>query len=513
LSGDPSFAGLLERVRTVAAEAYAHQDMPFEMLVARLAPARHLSQAPLFQVMFALQNVPSGEKEETEMEEVSAPANRNREESTAKFDLLLSLVDDGHRVTGYFEYSADLFDSGTINRMAGHFEVLLAAAAADPACRFSSLPILTEAERGQLLFEWNATRTEYPRESCIHDLFEEQAAACPEAVALVLQDCPLTYGELNARANQLAHRLRELGVGPETVVAICVERSFDLIVGLLGILKAGGAYLAMDPGDPPSRLSAMVRDAKPAVLLTHRRFLGMFPEEIVKRVCLDDAREEIECEPTDNPVSGVVANNLAYVCYTSGSTGVPKGVGVVQHAVVRLIREAGYATFIPEDVFLQFAPIAFDASTFEIWACLLNGGKLVIMPPTVPSLEELADVIEHHRISTLWLTIGLFHQMVDGHCECLGGVRQLLTGGDVLSPDYIRKMREQHPQCLLIAAYGPTENTTFTSCYRVPSAEKIHSPIPIGRPIANTEMYVLDDRLQPVPIGVPGELYIGGEGL
>ncbi|ARO86883.1 non-ribosomal peptide synthetase [Nitrosospira lacus] len=513
LSGDPSFAALLERVRTVAAEAYAHQDMPFEMLVARLAPARHLSQAPLFQVMFALQNVPSPEQDE-ETGEVEAPPNRNRDESaTAKFDLLLSLVDDGRRVTGYFEYSADLFDSATISRMAGHFETLLAAAATDPACHFASLPILTEAERAQLLFEWNATRSKYPRESCIQELFEQRVAACPDAVALVLQDYHLTYGELNARANQLAHRLRGLGVGPEALVGVCIERSFDLIIGLLGILKAGGAYLAMDPGDPPARLSAMVSDAKPAVLLTHRQFLGILPGEAAKLVCIDDAREEIGRESTDNPASGVMADNLAYVCYTSGSTGVPKGVAVVQRAVVRLIKEAGYATFTSDDVFLQFAPIAFDASTFEIWGGLLSGGQLVIMPPMAPSLEELADVIEQHRISTLWLTTGLFHQMVDSHCERLGGVRQLLTGGDVLSPDYIRKMRERHPQCVLIAAYGPTENTTFTSCYRVPPAEKIHSPIPIGRPIANTEIYVLDDRLQPVPIGVAGELYIGGEGL
>ena len=513
LAGDPSFAVLLERVRTVAAEAYAHQDMPFEMLVAKLAPERHLSQAPLFQVMFALQNVPSTEQEE-ETEEISAPANRNQEDSaTAKFDLLLSLVDDGRRVTGYFEYSADLFDAGTINRMAGHFEALLAAAVADPACRFSSLPILTEAERAQLLFEWNATRTEYPRESCIQELFEQQVAAYPDAVALVLRNHRLTYGELNARANQLAHHLRGLGVGPDTLVGVCIERSFDLIIGLLGILKAGGAYLAMDPGDPPGRLSTMVLDAKPAVLLTHHRFLGVLPGEVVKLVCIDDAREEIERESAGNPVNGAVADNLAYVCYTSGSTGVPKGVAVVQRAVVRLVKGAGYATFTPDDVFLQFAPIAFDASTFEIWGCLLNGGRLVIMPPIAPSLEELADVIARHQISTLWLTTGLFHQMIDSHCERLGTVRQLLTGGDVLSPDHIRKMREQHPQCVLIAAYGPTENTTFTSCYRVPPAEKIHSPIPIGRPIANTEIYVLDDRLQPVPIGVPGELYIGGEGL
>ncbi len=511
LSGDPSFTKLLERVRTVATEAYAHQDMPFEMLVARLAPARHLSQAPLFQVMFALQNVSSQDQQE---ETATAPVSRKPHESgTAKFDLLLSLVDDGRQVTGYFEYSADLFDAETINRMARHFEILLAGAAADPERCFPDLPILTEVEREQLLVEWNDTRAEYPRESCIHELFEEQVARYPDAVALVLKDRCLTYGELNARANQLAHRLRRSGVGPEVLVGVYLERSFDLITALLGILKAGGAYLALDPGSPPARLSAMLRDAKAAVLLTQRRFLPVLPAEAVQLICVDDEREEIEHEPVDNPVSGVVADNLAYVCYTSGSTGVPKGVAVVQRAVVRLVKGTDYATFAPDDVFLQFAPIAFDASTFEIWGCLLNGGRLVIMPPIAPSLEELGDVIVRHQISTLWLTTGLFHQMVDDHCERLNTVRQLITGGDVLSPDHIRKMREQHPQCALIAGYGPTENTTFTSCYRVPPVERIHSPIPIGRPIANTEIYVLDDRLQPVPIGVPGELYIGGEGL
>ncbi len=236
----------------------------------------------------------------------------------------------------------------------------------------------------------------------------------------------------------------------------------------------------------------------------------------LRLVCIDDECEEITHESADNPISGATADNLAYICYTSGSTGIPKGVAVTQRAVVRLVKNTDYATFSPDDVFLQFAPIAFDASTFEIWGCLLNGARLVIMPAAAPSLEELADVIQHNRISTLWLTSGLFHQMVDAHCESLNTVRQLITGGDVLSPEHVRRMREQHPQCVLINAYGPTENTTFTTCYPVPPAENIHSPlssVPIGRPIANTEVYVLDDRLQPVPIGVPGELYIGGEGL
>ncbi|SEL65288.1 non-ribosomal peptide synthase domain TIGR01720/amino acid adenylation domain-containing protein, partial [Nitrosovibrio tenuis] len=498
---------------------YAHQDLPFEMLVARLAPERHLSQAPLFQVMFALQNVPSQDQEE-EGKEASTSADQNRNDqngpATAKFDLLLSLVDDGRHVSGYFEYSTDLFEAETISRMVRHFETLLAGAASDPERHFTGLSLLTGTEREQLLVEWSGTRVEYPRDACIHELFEEQAKTHADALALVLGEHHLTYGELNMRANQLAHRLRRLGVGPDIVVGVCLERSSDLIAALLGILKAGGAYLPLDPASPRTRLSVMINDAEIPVLLTRSRFLDVLPgldEEAIRLVCIDDEREEIARESADDPVSTAAAHNLAYVCYTSGSTGVPKGVAVTQRAVVRLVKGADYATFVPDDVFLQFAPIAFDASTFEIWGCLLNGAQLVIMPAAAPSLEELADVIQHNRVSTLWLTSGLFSQMVDAHCERLDTVRQLITGGDVLSPVHVRRMREQHPHCVLINAYGPTENTTFTTCYPVPPAEKIHSPIPIGRPIANTEIYVLDDRLQPVPIGVPGELYIGGDGL
>ena len=439
--------------------------------------------------------------------------------ATAKFDLLLSLVDDGHEVTGYFEYSADLFDAETISRLTQHFGVLLAGAAADPQRSFTDLPLLTEAERKQLLIEWSGTRTDYPRDACIPELFEEQVKKHPQAVALVLEDNKLTYGELNIRANQLAHRLSRLGVGPDVPVGVCLERSFNLIIALLGILKAGGAYLPLDPASPRARLSAMMNDAKTPIVLTRRPFLDMLPEthgQGVRLICIDDEREEITLESMDNPISGATADKLAYICYTSGSTGIPKGVAVTQRAVVRLLKNTDYATFSSDDVFLQFAPIAFDASTFEIWGCLLNGARLVIMPAPRHRSKSLLDVIQHNRISTLWLTSGLFHQMVDAHCECLEPVRQLITGGDVLSPGHVHRMREQHPQCALINAYGPTENTTFTTCYPVPPAESIQSPIspiPIGRPIANTEVYVLDDQLQPVPIGVPGELYIGGEGL
>ena len=446
LSGDPSFTTLLERVRTVATEAYAHQDLPFEMLVARLSPERHLSQAPIFQVMFALQNVPLQDQEEQgedrEGEEVYASIGENRNDqdglATSKFDLLLSLVDDGRQVTGYFEYSADLFDIETVSRMTRHFEVLLAGAAADPRHSFLTLPLLTEAERQQLLLEWSGTRTDYPRDACIRELFEEQVKKQPGALALVLEERHLTYEDLNIRANQLAHRLSRLGVGPDVPVGVCLERSFDLIVALLAILKAGGAYLPLEPASPRARLSVMMNDAKIPIVLTRRRFLDVLPElhgQGVRLICIDDEREEITHEFTDNPISGATADKLAYICYTSGSTGIPKGVAVTQRAVVRLVKNTDYATFSPDDVFLQFAPIAFDASTFEIWGCLLNGARLVIVPAAAPSLEELADVIQRNRISTLWLTSGLFHQMVNAHCESLNTVRQLITGGDVLSPN------------------------------------------------------------------------------
>jgi aspartate racemase len=297
------------------------------------------------------------------------------------------------------------------------------------------------------------------------------------------------------------------------LVGICLERSVEMIVALLGILKAGGAYVPLDSKYPKERLALMLSDSQVSVLLTQEKLLTQLPEHQAKVVYLDTHWSSISQQDCDNPIGEVKTDNLAYICYTSGSTGTPKGVSVPHRGVVRLVKQTDYINFSTEEVFLQLAPISFDASTLEIWGSLLNGAKLVIMPPHTPSLEELGQVIQRHQVSTLWLTAGLFHLMVDERLQDLKPVRQLLAGGDILSVSHVQKVLRELPQCQLINGYGPTENTTFTCCYTITEPLQNGNSIPIGKAIANTQVYILDTYLQPLPIGVPGELYIGGDGL
>ena len=509
LSENLSFQELLGRVREVTLSAYAHQDLPFEQLVEALGPERSLSHHPLFQVMFALENAPMPALELPDL----TISSLKIESSTAKFDLTLSMEDTEQGLVGSLEYNTDLFDAATISRMLGHFQTLLEGIVNNPEQRLSDLPMLTQLERQQLLVEWNDTQVPYPKDICIHQLFEAQAEQTPEAVAVVFEDQQLTYHELNRRANQVAHHLRSLGLGPDTLVGICVERSLELVVGLLGILKAGAAYVPLDPTYPSERLAFMLCDIQVSVLLTQQQLIEKLPSHNPQVVCLDTDWKVINKNSQENPTSCVTADNLAYVMYTSGSTGKPKGVSVIHRGVVRLVKETNYANLSTEEVFLQLAPISFDASTFEIWGCLLNAAKLVIMPPHTPSLEELGQVIQQYKITTLWLTTGLFHLMVDERLEDLKPLRQLLAGGDVLSVPHVQKFLQNIGNCKLINGYGPTENTTFTCCYQITEPDQFGSSVPIGRPITNTQVYVLDSHLQPVPVGVPGELYIGGDGL
>jgi amino acid adenylation domain-containing protein/non-ribosomal peptide synthase protein (TIGR01720 family) len=373
--------------------------------------------------------------------------------------------------------------------------------------------LLIETKQYKLLVEWNNTQSDYPRDKCIHQLFEEQVKRSPNSIAVVFEGEQLTYGELNAKANQLAHYLQALGVKPETLVGICVERSLEMVVGLLGILKAGSAYVPLDPAYPSERLAFMLEDSRVPVLLTSIQQQKILPQQSGRIVYLDKDWEEIVQHSDQNPCSKVVPNNLAYVMYTSGSTGKPKGVSIVHKGVVRLVKAANYANFDAEETFLQLAPISFDASTFEIWGSLLNGARLVVMPPYKASLQELGQVIIQYQVTTLWLTAGLFHLMVDEQLESLKNVRQLLAGGDVLSVPHVKKVLQELKGCTLINGYGPTENTTFSCCYKITDFSLVRNSVPIGHPIANTQVYLLDEKLQPVPVGVPGELYIGGDGL
>ena len=515
--GRPVFRELLRRVRDLTLEAYAHQDLPFERVVEELQPARDLSRNPIFQVTFALQNAP--------MQELVLPGLALRtqefESLTTRFDLECHVWDEAGGLQGFIFYSTDLFEEATIERLIEHYRNFLEEVVANPDQRVSEVQFLTEDERHKLLFEWNETQHPITRDICVHHLFEAQAAKTPDALAVEFAGEQLTYAELNERANRLAHYLRRQGVGPETLVGILVERSLEMVVGLLAILKAGGAYLPLDPEYPLERLVFMIEDAGLSLLLTPPHLLDSpLAQQVanlsltVNILSLDVDWPKVQEESEENLSNETTASNLAYVIYTSGSTGIPKGVTVPHRAVIRLVKETDYLRFGADEVFLQLAPVSFDASTFELWGSLLNGARLVIMPPQTPSLAELGTALRDYGVTTLWLTAGLFHLMVDERLEDLTGVRQLLAGGDVLSAAHVQRYLATANNGVLINGYGPTENTTFSCTHRMEAGWQLaRSSVPIGRPIMNTQVYVLDQLQEPAPIGVAGELYLGGAGL
>ena len=422
----------------------------------------------------------------------------------ARGDLVLRLIADRR------------FEPVTMRRMLAHLKRLLEAFAADPEKPPRLLPLLTPAEHHQLTVDWSGAPPRHPRAATIHGLFAEQAARTPEAVAVVRGDEELTYGDLAARSRRLAGRLRRLGLPPESRIAIIAERSPALIVGLLGILQAGGAYLPLDPELPLERLAFLLADAGATVLLAGRETLQSLPADLrldeVRVLALDDEKEgETPLLPE------VAATDLAYVLYTSGSTGTPKGVAVPHRGVVRLVVAADWADLGPGETFLQLVHLTFDVSAFEIWAPLLNGGRLVLYPGRRPALDELADVIARHGVTTMWLTSGLFHQMVHERLEGLRPLRQLVAGGDVLSPPHVRRALAGLPGCTLIDGYGPTENSILTTAHAMTAAdledERLEATVPIGRALRGTGVYVLGADLRPVPVGVWGELVAGGDGV
>jgi aspartate racemase len=460
--------------------------------------------------MFVLQNAPRSDLKVRGLDVQSVRTDSD----TAKFDLTLSVVEGAGELKASLAYNTDLFDNATITRMLGHFQVLLEGVVANPDQRLSDLPILTEAEHHQLLVEWNDTKREYPKDKCIHELFEEQVERSPDAVAVVFEDQQLSYRELNQQANQVAHYLRRLGVGPETLVGVCMERSLEMIIGLLGILKAGGAYVPLDPDYPKERLVFMLKDTQARVLLTQERLVEKLPDRTVHLIRIDKHWEEITGESYENLETGATAENLAYVNYTSGSTGEPRGVEVLHRGVLRLLFGVEYVHIDKSETFLHLASTSFDASTFEIWGPLLHGAKCVLFPGTVPSPTELGQLFHQHKVSTLWLASSLFNTVIDEAPDALSGVRQLLIGGEALSVPQVRRALALLPQAQIINGYGPTESTTFTCCCSIPrELDQSINSVSIGRPISNTKVYLLDANLSPVPIGVTGELCIGGDGL
>ncbi|WAM30052.1 non-ribosomal peptide synthetase [Myxococcus sp. NMCA1] len=511
MSPELTFRELLAQAKAAALGASEHQDVPFEKLVEVLQPARDPSRSPLFQVTLTLQNTPPVRLElqglslrvlETELE-------------TVKFDLSLLLEETPEGLSGALNYNTDLFDASTAERMMGHFRTLLEAIVTDENQRLAELPLLRTEERQQLLVDWNATSAVFPRDTPIHVLFSEQAARTPDAMALISGESVVTYAELDRRSNQLAHHLRAYGVSRGTRVGLCLERSPDMVVGLLAILKVGGAYVPIDHNYPAERISLLLQEAGVSVFVTQESLADELPSSGGLMVCVDTDADVIAAMPHDAPPSVAVGgDDLAYVMFTSGSTGRPKGVCIPHRAVSRLVLANPFIHFGPDEVFLQLAPVAFDASTLELWGALLHGARLVLAPPHTPSLDELAALLTHHRVSTLWLTAALFEQMVLHQGNALAGVRQVLAGGDVLPPLRVRQHLERIPLgAVLVNGYGPTENTTFSSTHSLRAGEAFGTSVPIGRPLGHSTAYVLDSRMEPVSVGVPGELFVGGDGL
>ncbi|WP_163230237.1 non-ribosomal peptide synthetase [Caulobacter rhizosphaerae] len=506
LSGDPSFRTLLGRVKETTLGAYAHQDLPFEKLVAELAPERDLGRHPLVQVVVALHNVP---EEGLRLEGLTLK-RAGGEHVTAKFDLALHLFEND-ALWGFFEYATDLYEASTIERLLEGLTCLLEGALGDPDQALSALPVLGSEQARRLAVEWNATASDYPRDRPVHALFSEQAGRAPQATALALGEATMSYGELEARSNQLAWHLKARGVGPEVVVGLCLERSFEMVVGLLAILKAGGAYLPLDPDYPAERLRFMLDDAGAMVVVTTQAIADGLPAYGVLPVLLDEEAQAIAARPDQAPPPAAGPLNLAYVIYTSGSTGSPKGVGTVHRNIARLVLGADYADLARERTLLLISPLTFDAATFELWGALLHGARLVLQPPGPIDIGQLRQVMTTQGVDLPLLTTGLLHRVVEEDISILGGVRQVLTGGDALSPSHARQIVEAIGPGRLINGYGPTEGTTYSTVHAV--GELTTATVPIGRPIANTQVYVLDGELGLAPIGVAGELYIAGDGL
>ncbi len=523
LSGNLSFRDFLSQVRQTVLGALDHQDYPFALLVEKLQVERDSSRAPLFQAGFVLQKF----LESQDLQKVLLSSKKTLmnwgglevepfvlEQYESQYDLFLEMLEEDSSLVGLLKYNADLFDQQTIARMASHFQNLLEGIVNDPQQRVTALPLMTEVEREQILVEWNNTKTDYPNDKCIHQLFEEQVEKNPDAVAVVFEQQKLTYSQLNSKANQLAHYLQKLGVVPETLVGICVERSLEMVVGLLAILKAGGAYVPLDPNYPTSRLNYMVEDAQLSIILTQEKWQHHLSETIGTVICLDTDSEIINQQSQQMPENQVTANQLAYVIYTSGSTGQPKGVTIPHQGVVRLFSNTNYVQLDPTDRVAQVSNTSFDAATFEIWGALLHGAVAVVITKSVLlSPQEFVNYIKQEKITTLFLTTALFNQLAYSVPEAFSTLKHLLFGGEAVDPKSVKQVLEKGAPERLLHVYGPTENTTFSSWYKVTKVAEGATNLPIGKPISNTQIYILDSQLQPVPIGVAGELHIGGDGL
>jgi amino acid adenylation domain-containing protein len=520
LSGNPSFRELLARVQRTCVDAFAHQDLPFAQLVEAIQLERDLSRNPLVQIMFAFQPLAQRSTSIWRMGEVEMlPMSVERGMTTADLNITLRQEADGLVET--IEYNRDLFREETIIRLAEHYRMLLNSIAANPAQRISDLPMLTQAERHQLLVEWNKTQAAYPT-TLLHRLFEAQVEQTLDAVALVCAGDQLTYDALNRSANQVAHALRSLGVGPEIPVGVLLERSPELVIGLLGVLKAGGAYVPLDPGYPKERLAIMLADAQAPVLLTQTKLQASLPAYAGKVICLDADSQMITQASSENLDSGTQPENLAYVIYTSGSTGTPKGVMVTHSNVTRLFAATdAWYHFNERDVWTFFHSYAFDFSVWELWGALLYGGRVVVVPYLVSrSPEEFYTLLVRERVTVLNQTPSAFYQLIDLENAGLAcgdlSLRLVIFGGEALEIPKLKPWFDHHgdQQPQLVNMYGITETTVHVT-YRPLTVADVNSGSGsvIGYPIPDLYLYVLDQHFQPLPIGIPGEMYVGGAGV
>ena len=513
VSQNPTFIELLRRVREVSLAAYAHQDLPFEKLVEALQPRRDLSHTPLVQVMFALQNAPTPPPQ---LDGVTVELMSDVYRGTAKFDLTLSMADTETGLRGILEYNTDQFDARTINRLVDHFQTLLAEVGTNPQQHLSDLPLMPPAEQHQMLMEWNQTRTETPIEQCVHHLFEAQVRRSPDAVAVRFAHQRITYQELNYRADRLAQTLRSLGVGPEILVGVCIERSIEMMVGLLAILKAGGAYVPLDPNYPQERLAWVLEDAQVTVLLTQAHLLPHLPSTTATQVCLNAAGEwGIDRHPgtqiiaSEKSENKVFPDHLAYVIYTSGSTGKPKGVQISHTALVNVLASMGQQPGLcSEDILLAVTTLSFDIAALELFLPLLAGAQLVIASrETAANGVKLAQCLQQSGATVMQATPATWQMLLTAGWSGNPALK-VFCGGEAPPPSLA------HPLSTCCASlwnlYGPTEATIWSAATQV---EPDGDTVPIGLPIANTQFYVLDAHQQVVPVGVPGELHIGGRGL